>query len=185
MRPAPYVVAIVVLLGACSDQPAPQARTAQESRLFGPVSMHLDNFSKVRDWTGHGAPDGVEALVEFDDAFADRTKAAGTIVFELFDYRRGWPDSRGLRLVNPFSASLLSYDEQKAHWERASGAYMFRLACDGLTPYHSYVLTASFEPTGGGGRLFSQIILAAQAPPPTSRESHAPATRPTSRFGQP
>ncbi|MDP9173384.1 MAG: hypothetical protein M3O30_05905 [Planctomycetota bacterium] len=158
-------VCLFLLLGTvgCSTfTPAPPPRTIEENQLFGPVAMKLDTFSKIKDLTGTGKPDGIEALVEFDDRFGDRTKAAGTIFFELFLYRPGFPDPRGARLVNPWSSSLAEYGDQKAHWERASGAYTFRLACDQLAWDQNYVLTATFE-SGGGQRFFSQIVLKGSA----------------------
>ncbi len=79
----------VLLLAGCSSQIVPRPETAEESQLFGPVSMKFDSFSKVKDWSGRGAPDGVEALVEFDDRFGDRTKAAGTILFEFVRISHG------------------------------------------------------------------------------------------------
>jgi hypothetical protein len=157
-----WAVVFLLLLGGCqTTQDVPTPRTAEEEQLFGPVSMKLDTFSKVKDWDGTGIPQGVEALIEFDDRFGDRTKAAGTIIFELYDYRPYWPDPRGARLANPWTASLTSYDEQKAHWEAASGAYMFRLAYDHTAWNHNYVLTATFQ-SADGTRFFSQIVLPGQ-----------------------
>ena len=72
-----------------------QPGSIQENQLFGSVSMKLDTFSKINDLSGSGRPDGIEALIEFDDRFGDRTKAAGNVYFELFGYRPGWPDPRG------------------------------------------------------------------------------------------
>ena len=162
--------------GACTPTPEPSP-AVQATHLFDVVSMQLDTFSKVKNWSGGTAPNGVEAVVEFDDAFGDRTKAAGSILFEIFDYRPGWPDPRGQRVVNPFSASLVTFDEQKAHWDRASGAYIFRLACDQLAWDRSYVLSATYEaPAGAGGppRLFSQIVLPARQTREGSGGSNAP-----------
>jgi hypothetical protein len=156
-------IVLIALLSGCASQDIPSPRTPDEEQLFGPVSMKLDTFSKVKDWDGTGAPQGVEALIEFDDRFGDRTKAAGTIIFELYDYRPYWPDPRGARLANPWTASLTTYDEQKAHWEAASGAYMFRLAYDHTAWNHSYVLTATFQ-SAGATRFFSQIVLPGQKP---------------------
>jgi hypothetical protein len=147
----------------CSPSAVPPPRTLEENQLFGPVAMKLDTFSKVKDWDGDGLPNGIEALVEFDDRFGDRTKAAGTIMFELYDYRPYWPDPRGARLANPWTASLVTYDQQKAHWETASGAYMFRLAFNQALWNHSYVLTAQFQ-SASGARLFSRIVLRPQSP---------------------
>ena len=39
------------------------------------------------------------------------------VIFELYDYRPYWPDPRGPRLANPWTASLTTYEDQKAHWE--------------------------------------------------------------------
>jgi hypothetical protein len=166
---------LLPILSCCSSQAIPEPQTVEEQQLFGPVSMTLDTFSKVRDWNGNGIPDGVEALVEFDDRFGDRSKAAGIILFELFAYRPQFPDPRGARLANPWTASLATYDEQKAHWEAASGAYMFRLALPGLSWTKSYVLTATFQ-SSGGSRYFSSIIL-----PPVKPETPVePATQSSS-----
>jgi hypothetical protein len=153
------ILAISVI--GCATDPTPRERTAEEMRFFSPVSMQLVNFSKVKDWSGSGKPEGVEALVQFEDSFGDRTKAAGTILFEIFEYRRGWPDPRGPRVVNPFTASLQTFEEQKAHWDRATGAYIFRLAFDTARWDRSYVLTAMYESPDADHRLFSQIVLPA------------------------
>jgi hypothetical protein len=163
-------------LTACMEPPPPSP-AVQAQQLFDVVSMQLDTFSKVKNWTGGTAPNGIEAVVEFDDAFGDRTKAAGSVLFEIYAYRPGWPDPRGQRIVNPFSASLMTFDEQKAHWDRASGAYIFRLSCDQLDWSTSYVLSATYEaPVGSGGpqRLFSQIVLPARKTRESSGESSNP-----------
>jgi hypothetical protein len=163
----------MLFLSACSSQTLPAPQTPQESQLFGPVSMKLDTFSKVKDWNNDAVPDGIEALIEFDDRFGDRTKAAGVVIFELYDYRPYWPDPRGTRLANPWTASLTTFADQKAHWETASGAYMFRLAFDQAVWNRNYVLTASFQ-SSAGTRFFSRIILKGQKP--AGRE---PATAPS------
>jgi len=157
-------------LAGCSSQMRPDPRTAEENQLFGPISMKLDTFSKVKDWNTDNVPDGIEALIEFDDRFGDRTKASGVVIFELYDYRPYWPDPRGARLANPWTASLTTYDDQKAHWETASGAYLFRLAFDQAAWNHDYVLTATFQ-SAAGTRFFSRIVLQRQQP-----ESREPTT---------
>jgi hypothetical protein len=162
MRRAAWLPVLCLILCGCASE-RPLTRTEQENQLFGPVTMKLDTFSKVKDWSGNGKPDGIEALVEFDDQFGDRSKAAGTIYFELYEYRPGWPNPKGTRLANPWSASLTTFDEQQAHWERVSGAYNFRLEFDGARLDRSYVLAATFE-SSAGARFFSQIILKAQEP---------------------
>jgi hypothetical protein len=158
MRPAAFFALILILAGCSSDEPSPRPQSDLDKQLFGPVSMKLDTFSKLKSWTKGANPDGIEAIVEFDDQFGDRTKAAGSIYFELFDYRPGWADPRGDRIVNPWSGSLLTYDDQKAHWDRAIGAYDFQLACDGLEWDKDYVLDATFE-SADGKRFFARLVL--------------------------
>lgn len=163
------LISAASLIG-CASQDLPDPRTPEDQQLFGPVSMKLDTFSKVRDWNNDNVPDGIEALIEFDDRFGDPTKAAGVAIFELYDYRPYWPDPRGARLANPWTASLTTYADQKAHWETASGAYMFRLAYDQAAWNHDYILTAQFQTTSGT-RFFSQIVLRGQKPQPSTASS--------------
>ena len=74
------------LAGCASHAPVPRSPT--DAALFAPVSMRIHPiFTQVKDWTGDDKPDGVEALLEFQDQFNDPTKAAGTVIFELYSYR--------------------------------------------------------------------------------------------------
>jgi hypothetical protein len=73
----------MIAICGCSSQPSPDPRTAEENQLFGPVSMKLDTFSKVKDWNEDNVPDGIEALIEFDDRFGDRIKARSSSSFMI------------------------------------------------------------------------------------------------------
>jgi hypothetical protein len=144
--------------------------------MFAPASMRIHPiFTRVKDWSGDGKPDGIEALLEFQDQFFDPTKAMGSVVFELFDYRRGYPDPRGTRVVNPWVASLSSLEQQREHWNRTSRTYSFQLAYPAIRPNHTYVLTAIFE-LEGGGRFFDRTLLEAPRPERSSPPSTRPAT---------
>jgi len=213
MRPVPacapvlamFVVLIPAALSGCRPATHPAARTPDEALLFGPRGMRVHPiFSQVKDWTGDGKPDGVEALLEFEDAFGDPTKAAGTVVFELFDYRPYNPDPRGDRLASAWIGSLRTLDEQRARWNRTSRTYAFQLQYPEVRFERNYVLTAAFDrgPVRAGagpggapapdtpgtsddardtsgkrvGRFFDQIVLEAQRPRPPIEE--APAASP-------
>ena len=171
MRLAVSLGLLFLLLGC--EAPSSRPRTADEQEMFGPSAMRIHPiFTQVKSWTGGGRPDGVEAVLEFDDRFGDPTKAAGTVVFELFEFRRGYPDPRGERAVNPWTASIVTVDEQQAHWHRETGGYTFQLADEEIRADRNYVLTATFEPLNGT-RLFAQTLLAGQ-----KRERGEGATRP-------
>lgn len=143
--------------------PSPTAAPpADPHGLFGPATMRLHPiFTQVKSLTGGTAPDGIEAMLEFDDRFGDPTKAAGAVIFELYDFRTGFPDHRGERLLDPWTASLAGVAQQQAHWRREIGAYSFLLAYDHVRADRNYVLSATFEPVSGP-RLFAQTVIAAQ-----------------------
>lgn len=159
MRKIALVLTLVALVGGCQADTSPFARTEADTRLFGPVAMRLHPiFTGVKDWTGDGRPDGVEALIELQDQFGDPTKASGRVVFELFDYRAYNPERRGERVANPWIGYLETLDEQRDRWNRTSRTYSFQLQFDDIQPNNTYVLTAEFQLTGGQ-RFFDRIIL--------------------------
>jgi len=148
-------------------------RTTQDQTLFGPAVMRIHPiFTSIKDWNSDGKPDGIEALIEFQDRFADPTKASGKVVFELFDYRTNMPDPRGGRVSEPWVGRIITLDEQQARWNRTSRTYAFQLAYADINPERTYVLTATFE-LSGGGRFFDQTILQGKK---TVREKSEPAS---------
>jgi hypothetical protein len=132
-------------------------------------------FTQLKDWTGDGNIDGIEVLLEFQDQFGDPTKAAGTAMFELYDYRVANPEPRGQRLANPWIGSIATLEEQKARWNRTSRTYAFQLAYPQISKFKSYVLTVAFR-TNTGERFFDRVVLEAQ-----DENSASPTTRPTTR----
>jgi hypothetical protein len=152
---------LLMLLGGCESsvlRPAPPD-VAGQADLFGPTTMRLHPiFTQVKSWSGAGKPDGIEAILEFDDQFGDPTKAAGAVIFELYAFRDGYPNSRGERLVEPWGASLAGVEQQQAHWRREIGAYSFLLSYDEIRTDRTYVLTATFEPLTGP-RLFAKPLI--------------------------
>jgi hypothetical protein len=157
---AAVAVLAVGLLGlaSCQEHEASFARQ-EEGRMFEPANMRVHPiFTQVKDWSGDGGNDGVEAVVEFTDAFGDPTKASGQLLFELYEFRAKSPDPRGRRVVNPWVGSLVNADEQRAHWSRPARSYSFQLAYPQVDAHKTYVLTATFEKEGGG-RFFGQTVI--------------------------
>ena len=116
-------------------------------------------FTRVRDWSSDQKPDGIDALIEFQDQFGDPCKAAGTITFEVFDFQKFSPERRGPRVCNPWQGSLLTLADQHERWNRTSRTYGFPLEFNQIDPNRPYVLTATFQLPGNGGRFFDEIIL--------------------------
>ncbi len=171
-----------LILSGCSSIKSPIPRSATEAAMFAPVTMRIHPiFTQVKDWTGDNKPDGVEALLEFTDQFNDPTKAAGTVIFEIYAYRAYHADPRGDRLQNPWIGTLSTLDDQHARWNRTSRTYSFQLEFPQLRTDRSYVLTATFNT--GQTRFMDQLILEAQPKEPeiVAPATIAPATQPANQ----
>src|SRR4051794_21172385 len=163
----------MIPVGCASHSPAP--RSPGDAALFAPASMRIHPiFTQIKDWTGDGKPDGVEALLEFQDQFSDPTKASGTVIFELYTYRKGDTDPRGDRVVNPWVGSLQTLADQQARWNRTSRTYFFQLEYPAIRDDRTYVLGATFDT--GATRFFDQIVIKGGNAP---RERTLPSTRST------
>jgi hypothetical protein len=92
-------------------------------------------------------------------------------VFELFEYRAYSPDPRGERLAF-WNGQVASVADQSDRWNRTSRTYSFPLAFEPIRADRAYVLTATFE-LSGGGRFFDRIVLE-----PRERPVADPATLP-------
>jgi hypothetical protein len=163
---SPYLPMLVLaaILCGCSSQPQPLPRDSTDAALFGPATMRLHPiFTQVKDWTGDGIPDGIEALVELEDQFADPTKASGHIIFDLYQYKKYDPQRKGNWLAE-WQADLSTLAAQRDYWNRTSRTYGFQLAFPLITLDQNYVLTAEFQ-LNNGGRLFDQLVIEAQIKP--------------------
>ncbi len=150
------VMAVSLLCGCESDRKAPPPAATE---LFVPREMRIHPiFTQVADLDGVGKPDGVEAQLEFDDQFGDPTKASGQVLFELFDYRKQ-PPFTGKRVAGPWVASLATPAEQRDKWNKTLRTYRFPLAFPAIVPTQDYVLTATFERTGGGRFPINKLVL--------------------------
>jgi hypothetical protein len=168
MRGPRLALLAVITVGAvctgCNSR-GPEPLSASAAAMFAPVSMRIHPiFTQVKDWTGDNKPDGVEALIELEDQFGDPTKAAGTVIFELYSYRQYHPDPRGDRLVNPWIGSLNTLADQKVRWNRTSRTYSFQLEYPQINTATNYVLTATFDT--GTMRFFDKIVLESLAKEP-------------------
>jgi hypothetical protein len=172
------IVSVTFALGCEASKPYP--RSQGDATLFGPAAMRIHPiFTQVKDWTNDGKPDGIEALLELQDQFGDPTKASGSVVFELFEYRAYDPEIRGQRVANPWIGDLSSMDAQRERWNRTSRTYGFQLAYPQVNENQAYVLTATFE-LSNGGRYFDRMILEAKEP----RVVEPARTEPTTQPGQ-
>lgn len=146
--------------------------------MFRPTAMRIHPvFSQVRDWSGDGRPDGFDVLVEFQDRFGDPTKASGNFIFEVYQYRPGFPDARGPRVGAPFLSNVANPAAQRDQWNRTARCYGFQLAHPQVSPSGTYVLTATFEAVGGG-RFEDDIVI---TPTPMSTPVPQPTTRATTQ----
>src|SRR5688572_8269995 len=155
------LVAVALAFLLCSpgcNGPKPLSMGKNAQSIIGPVSIRIHpTFTQPKSWGGDDKPDGIEALLEVRDRWDEPIRATGRVMFELYEYRTGYPDPRGARLVSPWVTSLATVEDQAARWDRVSRAYKFQLAYPQIDPGRTYVLTASFETEGG--RLFDRLNL--------------------------
>jgi hypothetical protein len=173
LSPSQLVTLSLLVLTGCESQ-------RKIAPAFGPTTLSVHpTFTQVKDWTGDGKPDGVEAVVELLDEFEEPTRGAGTLLFELHAYRPDHPDHAGQRLAEPWTGSLLTKEDQPKHWSPALRAYTFQLPYPQVAIGQTYVLVVTFETIGGatregGGRLFDRRIV---EPPADKRIPDRPVKR--------
>src|SRR3954468_3685372 len=108
-----YLLPLIVLLVAGCDSSPKIAR----EEAFGPSKVRLHpTFTQVKDWTGDGKPDGIEAVVELLDSFHEPTRGSGTFVFEVYDYRQNDPNPANKRIGEPWIVKLDTREDQQAKW---------------------------------------------------------------------
>ena len=158
-------------IGGCATDDRPAAAT-----LFAPASMRIHPiFTQMVDLGGEGRPDGIEAQLEFDDQFGDPTKAAGRVLFELYEYRRQ-PPFTGRRVGGPYLSALATPAEQRALWNKTLRTYRFPLAFPGLVPTQDYILTAVFQRADGGRFFDKRVITGRRGPARPATAVDGPAT---------
>ena len=174
---------LALLPAACQPVGRLAERETSDAPIFAPTDLRVHPFTAVKDWTGDNQYDGVEVLLELQDRFRDPTKATGTALFELYDFRRFSPDPRGERLA-AWRGTIQTVEEQRMRWNRISRTYGFQLAYPQVRRDRSYVLQVWFET--GGRRLTSQVVLEGQQEKNVADDATTqPATRPATRPAQP
>src|SRR4051812_12404338 len=156
--------ALPLLLLCCLGWGCESSPTIAREEAFGPSEVRLHpTFTQVKDWTGDGKPDGIEAVVELLDSFHEPTRGSGTFVFEAYEFRQNDPNPANKRLGDPWIVKLETREDQDAKWNTALRAYTFQLPGK-FRPSQTYVLDVRFETTGGankpgGGRLFDRLVI--------------------------
>ena len=178
---APLLLTAFVVTTGCNSR---YERTELDRKLFGAQGMRIHpTFTRTKDWTGDGNPDGIEAVVELQDDFGEPTRATGRVMFEIYPYRQYYPDPRGKRSPDVWQWALTSRGEQVAHWSRALRAYSFKIPFD--PGRGTVVLAATFALGGGTPRLFDQIILEPEGRTAPVPEAQTQPTRPRRPSTQP
>ena len=163
---------ILTMCGCESGEYHP--RNGLDEQLFGPASVRIHpTFTQIRDLSGKGKPDGIEATLEVEDSFGEPTRSTGRAMFELYTYHNDSPRARGARIGGPWIATLNSRGEQQEHWNAALRAYTFDLHVPNIQTNQYYVLTVQFDlnstsaltqpstqsTSAPAGRLFDQLII--------------------------
>jgi hypothetical protein len=159
MRLAVPLLCLLILSGCANDSPV----TREED--FSPHKLRIHPiFTQVKDFDGDKTPDGIDVVVELLDNYDEPTRGKGTMLFELWTYRKHQADNLGDRVCEPWRATLLNRAEQDEHWSKALRAYSIPLKVPKIDATREYVLTASFETAGGadkpgGIRLYDRLLI--------------------------
>ena len=170
-----FVLCLLLLAAGCTAEPQVTRETD-----FSPHKLRLHPiFTQVKDWTGDNNPDGIEVVVELLDAYGEPTRGRGTMLFELWAYKKYQPDIMGSRVADPWRGTLLTREEQDERWSKALRAYTFQLAWPTISTGQTYVLTGSFESVGGadqpgGARLYDRLVIE----PPAGKKAPEPGVKP-------
>ena len=105
-------------------------------------------FTKPKSFTGGALPEGLEVLLQTTDPMGDKVKVWGTFRFELYRYRDASGDRHG-ELVQHWTQSIGSFDDQARFWDRFTQTYRFQLGWEGtpLEPKHKYLLEVTVPRT--------------------------------------
>jgi hypothetical protein len=162
-------VPLFLLFAATGCANEPQVTREED---FSPHKLRIHPiFTQVKDFEGDKAPDGIEVVVELLDNYGEPTRGRGTLLFELWSYRKQNANMLGSRTCEPWRATLLNRAEQDERWSKALRAYSFTLKVPKIDQSKEYVLTASFETAGGadkpgGIRLYDRLVI---EPPPDKK----------------
>jgi hypothetical protein len=151
----PFLLAALAALPGCEGD---LASNVPATNMFAPTGMRIHPIFTQIQVDKDNKPTGIEAQLEFQDQFGDPTKASGRVLFELYLYRQTSPDPRGKRVGGPWLGSVATLAEQHERWNTTLRTYRFELTDANLHADQPYVLTATFELTGGG-RFFDRNIL--------------------------
>jgi hypothetical protein len=154
-----------IFLAACQPPVSPFAGAGMD--MFAPVSLTLHPLSRMVPSAppasaaatttaaavpplASGAPSILEARIELKDQFADLTKAPGIVTLELFDQP---PLTHKGALIQSWTFSLDTPQENSDHWDRTMRQYLFKLpliqAGGGLPKREHLLLTATLTLPNG------------------------------------
>jgi len=84
-------------------------RTDEEAMMFGAASMRIHpTFTRLKDWTGDGKADGIEAVVELQDAFGETRRRVEEV----------------LAVVQEEHCPFRAAEVEDAAFQRRSGAWL-------------------------------------------------------------
>ena len=151
-----------MLLVGCAWKKTP-GEAADPAQAWQPRPTTMRVFPSSRFVSLDGQP-VLEARVEITDEMGDAVKAAGTYRFDI--YGRG--PTGALDLTGPklyaWAVPILTLDDQQSHFDRVTGAYLFRLKLyDEATAQRGAVLRVVLMPVEGD-RLESVAALGGLLP---------------------
>jgi hypothetical protein len=143
--------------------------------MFAPVSVRLHKLSRIVSATPATAtatatapatrtsasapatgPSALEALIELNDQFADPGKSPGIVTLALYDQP---PLTHKGDLINSWTYSLSTPEENRDHWDRTLRMYKFKLPLIQPLPKREHVLLTVSLVLPNGMELTDELEL--------------------------
>jgi len=131
--------------------------------MFAPTAIRLHPLSRILGSATTTAPATqpagglvLEARVELTDQFSDPTKSPGTLKLELFDQP---PLTHKGPLLQTWSYSIDTPQDNQAHWDRTTRTYFFKLPLNGDLPKRDHLLAIVTLTLPNGAALTDELEI--------------------------
>ena len=153
----PMLVAMLVVLAGCTWKGGADNGPAETGEVWSirPVSMRVYPSTRFIESEGRTM---LDTRIELLDEAGDTTKGVGRFRFDLLSTDGPRGGDSGTRLYS-WDVPMLTLEQNKAHWDPVTRAYLCRLSIDEPEVAKEAVRLRAILNTAGGDRLEAEAVL--------------------------
>jgi hypothetical protein len=160
------ILAVGCLWGCRSTGPVTELEEREAAlALLLPSEIEIvAPFTKLKSFSESDQPDGIEILLQARNALDNPgLMIAGTVRIELYSYLQASAERKG-RQLQKWTIPLQTEKQQKAHWNRLTQMYEFRVGVDvaRIPRADRYVLLVTYR-SPFGTFLTDELVLSPRA----------------------